>query len=81
MVLLMKMIKVSDLKGFASTFFADPVLQLAVNAAAAHAPSVEIVLCGECVACGQPDCPMNGSPGEVSVSDFCSYGVRRTDVN
>lgn len=34
---------------------------------------------GECWAYNQPDCPMSGSPGKVSVSDFRSYGERRTD--
>jgi hypothetical protein len=41
--------------------------------------AVEVVRCGECWAYNQPDCPMSGSPGRVSVSDFCSYGERRTD--
>lgn len=43
MVLSMKMIKVSDLKDFVSTFFADPVLQLAGMAIANNAPTVDAV--------------------------------------
>ena len=41
--------------------------------------AVEVVRCGDCWAYNQSDCPMSGSPGRVSVSDFCSYGERRTD--
>jgi hypothetical protein len=41
--------------------------------------AVKVVRCGECWAYNQPDCPMSGSPGRVSVSDFCSYGERRID--
>ena len=43
MVLSMKMIKVSDLQEFGSTFFNDPILKLAINAAAANAPAVDAV--------------------------------------
>jgi hypothetical protein len=41
--------------------------------------AVEVVRCGECRYCDTADCPMSGSPGRVSASDFCSYGERRTD--
>ncbi len=41
--------------------------------------AVEVVRCRECRFCDTEDCPMRGTPGEVSASDFCSYGERRTD--
>lgn len=41
--------------------------------------AVEVVRCGECRFCDTADCPMIGSPGRVSASDFCSYGERRCD--
>ena len=39
--------------------------------------AVEVVQCGECRLCDTAKCPMSGSPGRVSASDFCSYGERR----
>lgn len=39
--------------------------------------AVEVVRCGLCRYCDTKDCPMSGTPGSVSVSDFCSYGERR----
>ena len=39
----------------------------------------EVVRCGECKFADTVDCPMSGSAGRVSASDFCSYGERRTD--
>lgn len=42
--------------------------------------AVEVVRCGLCRYCDTKDCPMSGTPGSVSVSDFCSYGERRSDV-
>ena len=41
--------------------------------------AVEVVRCGVCRHCDTADCPMSGTPGRVSVSDFCSYGERRED--
>lgn len=41
--------------------------------------AVEVVRCGLCRYCDTKDCPMSGTPGSVSVSDFCSYGERRDD--
>ena len=38
--------------------------------------AVEVVRCGLCRYCDTKDCPMSGTPGSVSVSDFCSYGER-----
>lgn len=37
---------------------------------------VEVVRCGQCRYEGTGDCPMSGTPGMVSASDFCSYGER-----
>ena len=42
--------------------------------------AVEVVRCGLCRYCDTKDCPMSGTPGSVSVSDFCSYGERSADV-
>lgn len=42
--------------------------------------AVPVVRCGLCRYCDTKDCPMSGTPGSVSVSDFCSYGERRIDV-
>lgn len=39
--------------------------------------AVKVVRCGECRFCDTADCPMSGSPGRVSASDFCSYGESR----
>ena len=39
--------------------------------------AVEVVRCGLCRYCDTKDCPMSGTPGSVSVSDFCSYGERK----
>lgn len=53
-----------------------------IRAVIKNAPTVdavEVVRCGECWAYNQPDCPMSGSPGRVSVSDFCSYGERKAN--
>lgn len=36
-----------------------------------------VVMCGECQFYDTDDCPMSGTPGRVSASDFCSYGERR----
>ncbi len=36
-----------------------------------------VVRCGNCRFCDTADCPMSGSPGRVSASDFCSYGEKR----
>ena len=41
--------------------------------------AVEVVRCGLCRYCDTKDCPMSGTSGSVSVSDFCSYGERRDD--
>ena len=41
--------------------------------------AVPVVRCGLCRYCDTKDCPMSGTPGSVSVSDFCSYGERRDD--
>lgn len=38
---------------------------------------IGIVRCGECRMCDKLECPMSGTPGRVSVSDFCSYGERK----
>lgn len=40
---------------------------------------IEVVRCGECRLCGKRECPMSGTPGIVSSSDFCSYGERRAE--
>jgi hypothetical protein len=40
---------------------------------------VEVVRCGQCRYEGTVDCPMSGTAGKVSASDFCSYGERRSD--
>ena len=40
--------------------------------------AVEVVRCGECRFVDTDACPMSGTPGRVSASDFCSYGERRT---
>ena len=40
--------------------------------------AVEVVRCGVCRYCDTADCPMSGTPGRVSASDFCSYGERKT---
>ena len=37
----------------------------------------EVVRCGVCRHCDTADCPMRGTPGRVSASDFCSYGERK----
>ena len=39
--------------------------------------AVEVVYCGECRFADTKDCPMSGSAGRVSASDFCSYGERK----
>lgn len=41
--------------------------------------AVEVVRCGECRFVDTDACPMSGTPGRVSASDFCSYGERRTN--
>jgi len=41
--------------------------------------AVEVVRCGLCRYEGTGDCPMSGTPGMVSASDFCSYGERRSE--
>ena len=82
----MKMIKISDLQEFGSTFFNDPILKLAINAAAANAPTVDAV---EVVRC--KDCKWYSPPGGVAGQKtiicsyqpkdfFCAYGERRTDA-
>lgn len=43
-----KIIVAETLKEFASTFFGDPILKMAVNAAADNAPEAELILCDEC---------------------------------
>lgn len=47
-----------------------------------HTPTIDavpVVRCGLCRYCDTKNCPMSGTPGSVSVSDFCSYGERRDD--
>ncbi len=41
--------------------------------------AVEVVRCGECRYCDTPECPMSGTKGRVSASDYCSYGERREE--
>lgn len=41
--------------------------------------AVEVVRCGECRFVDTDACPMSGTPGRVSASDFCSYGERRAE--
>ena len=43
--------------------------------------AVEVVYCGECRFADTKDCPMSGSAGRVSASDFCSYGERKDNDN
>ena len=38
---------------------------------------VEVVYCGECRLADTKECPMSGTKGRVSASDFCSYGERK----
>ena len=40
---------------------------------------VEVVRCGECRLADTWKCPMSGTPGRVSASDFCSYGTKKMD--
>ena len=44
----MKLVEVNEAKAFASTFFGDPILKMAVNAAMDNAPGFELVRCKEC---------------------------------
>ena len=73
----MKVIEVSTAKEFASTFFGDPILKMAVNALMDHVPAVEaevVVRCKECIADGgcsrQIDMGMGGE-------GYCSKGERK----
>ena len=43
--------------------------------------SVIVVRCGECRFVDTKECPMSGSAGRVSASDFCSYGERKDNEN
>ena len=38
---------------------------------------VELVYCCECRFVDTNECPMSGSAGRVSASDFCSYGEKK----
>ena len=44
----MKLVEVKTAKEFASTFFGDPILKMAVNAALDNAPEFELVRCEKC---------------------------------
>ena len=49
------------------------------RAAINPADLVPVVRCGLCRYEGTDDCPMSGTPGRVSASDFCSYGERAAE--
>jgi hypothetical protein len=44
----MKLLDAKATKEFASTFLADPILKMAVNAVLNNAPGIELVHCSEC---------------------------------
>ena len=75
----MKLVDVKQAKEFASTFFGDPILKMAVNSALDHCPSFELVRCGECS--HHEDCKVRGAVwcpkmGRYMKDDqFCSEGV------
>ena len=50
-----------------------------VVARAAVVDVVEVVRCGCCQFVETDQCPMSGTRGRVSASDFCSYGERRKE--
>ena len=59
-----------------------PVDFAIVISAVSKAPTVdavEVVRCGECRLADTWKCPMSGTPGRVSASDFCSYGTKKMD--
>lgn len=83
----MKLVEVKTAKEFASTFFVDPVLKMAVNAVLDNAPGFYLVRCKDCIHWYEPEetCLKIYSDGNVSPhawqfrkpNDFCSYGERK----
>ncbi len=75
----MKLVEVKTAKEFASTFFGDPVLKMAVNAALDNAPGFDLVRCKDCGAYNKNGCADGfGWCGFVDKgmmdNDFCSHG-------
>lgn len=80
----MKLIEAKAAKEFASTFFGDPVLRMAVNAVADNAPGFDLVRCHECEHFDPEEgvCTIKydelGRPlGVLSTVDYCSDGERK----
>ena len=86
----MTLLEAKDVKEFASTFFSDPILKMAVNAAVDAAPGFELVRCKDCKHYDNSEgifwCHLNSKffPGGMDwhgfpEDGFCSYGERRSD--
>ena len=71
----MKLVEVKTAKEFASTFFGDPVLKMAVNSVLDNAPGFELVHCKDCWKSGEGLCSyqFKNVPGK----DFCGDGERK----
>ena len=76
----MKLVEVKAAKEFASTFFGDPVLKMAVNSALDNAPGFELVRCKDCKKQGNDEeCPLLSMMQYTEQDDFCSYGERKDE--
>ena len=75
-----RLISVPAARSHINAVVADPILKTCMHNVLDAIPAVdavEVVRCGVCRYCDTVDCPMSGSTGRVSASDFCSYGERR----
>ena len=77
----MKLIEVKTMKEFAHSYFADPVLRMAVNAVADNCPAADAAVITRCHACQFSDpckvrnqvwCPKMGR--YMKADAFCSEG-------
>lgn len=75
----MKLLEVKTANEFASTFFADPVLKMAVNAALDNAPGLDLVRCKDCRFYSKDtvSCSFVTADTNWYEEDFCSYGERK----
>lgn len=84
----MKLVEVKAAKEFASTFFGDPVLKMAVNAVLDNTPGFDLVRCKDCMysdyAFEKYWCEYHWnkykcspSPFEVKADGFCNNGERK----
>lgn len=81
-----ELIEVSVAKEYASTFLADPIFILGVNAVLNNTPRFNLVFCGNCKCSDDSGCPKkkvwcNKMCRYMNEDGFCSEGDNKNETN